>query len=446
MSSELVFLGIDVGTSGVRGSCIDLKHREIASHQLALEPPLRTGDSIVQNPEIWEQAVYELISTLSQRIKPLEIAALSIDGTSGTVLLCDHSGIPLSPALMYNDQSCKNEASEIAVIIPADSAAHGASASLAKVLHLLKANPDDKHYARHICHQADWLAANLSGRYDISDTNNCLKLGYDVINDRWPNWMTELNIAADCLPKVIPPGTVIGPILKHKAITLSLNTHCQIVSGTTDSIAAFIATGAEEIGDAVTSLGSTLVLKIVSDKPVFAAEYGIYSHKLGQKWLAGGASNTGGQILLQYFDQQQIDHMTLKLKPDQATGLNYYPLPAIGERFPRNDPELKPQLSPRPDDDLLFFQGILEGIADIETEGYQQLASHGAPKAKRIFTTGGGSQNQPWSQIRQQKLNIPVKAAEHFEASYGSAILARNGYLGLRLVTKGIKPFVTGFF
>lgn len=429
MSSEPVFLGIDVGTSGVRGSCIDLNNREIASHQLKLEAPIHKGNCFIQNPEIWEKALYELISTLGQQIKPDEITALSIDGTSSTVLLCDHSGHPLGPALMYNDQSCATEANSISHLIPADSAAHGASASLAKAIHLLNQHPDATENNTHICHQADWLAGNLSGRYDISDSNNCLKLGYDVINDCWPEWMAELKIPANSLPTVLPAGSIIGPILKDKARTLGINTNCQIITGTTDSIAAFIATGAKEIGDAVTSLGSSLVLKIVSDKPVYAAEYGLYSHKLGNKWLAGGASNSGGQVLLQYFNQQQLDTMTPQLKPDVPTGLNYYPLPFTGERFPRNDPAMQPQLSPRPDEDLLFFQGMLEGIANIEAEGYQQLVKQGAPAAKRILTTGGGSQNQPWNQIRQQKLNVTVNTAEHSEASYGAALLAKQGYM-----------------
>ena len=429
MSSEAVFLGIDVGTSGVRGSCIDLERKEIASHQLALEPPVHSGGTITQHPQIWQQAIDTLISALSQQVQPADIAALSIDGTSSTVLLCDATGTPLSPALMYNDQSCIAESKEIARHAPADSAAQGASSSLAKAHHLLREHAN----ARYICHQADWLAANLSGRYGISDANNCLKLGYDVINDRWPDWLTgwmnELNPSADLLPTVLTPGTAIGPIIEAKAHSYKINPDCQIIAGTTDSIAAFIATGAEAIGDAVTSLGSTLVLKIVSDKPVSAPEYGIYSHKLGDKWLAGGASNSGGQVLLQHFSQQQLDAMTPELKPGQATGLHYYPLPASGERFPRNDPALQPRLSPRPNDDLLFFQGLLEGIANIEAEGYQQLANQGAPTPRRILTTGGGSHNQSWNKIRQQKLNIAVNTAEHTEASYGAALLARQGYL-----------------
>ena len=74
-----------------------------------------------------------------------------------------------------------------------------------------------------------------------------------------------------------------------------------ICAGTTDGVASFIATRAAAPGDAVTSLGTTLVLKLLSDKPIFAPAQGVYSHRLGDRWLAGGASNTGGGALLAHF-------------------------------------------------------------------------------------------------------------------------------------------------
>ncbi len=420
-----VFLGIDVGTSGVRGCCIDSDGKQLAAFQKPLELPTIRGNNIQQHPDIWKQTVHEIISHLSQQIEPRQIAAIAIDGTSSTVLVCDTSGNPLSPALMYNDQSRQHESIKIAAIAPENCAAHGATSSLAKAMHLLEQHAD----ASHICHQADWIAGTLSGRYDISDENNCLKLGYDLINNAWPDWLSKLDIAPATLPKVQTPGSVIGRVLKEVAEDLGLSLQCKIIAGTTDSIAAFIATGAKNPGEAVTSLGSTLVLKIISDKPVFAPEYGIYSHRLGKLWLAGGASNSGGRVLSQHFTKQQIRQMTPRLQPEQATGLNYYPLPATGERFPTNDPGLQNRLSPRPENDLHFFQGMLEGIANIELEAYKQLARLGAPFPEKIFTAGGGSCNAAWAKIREQKMGIPVLTASHTEASYGVALLAQQGYL-----------------
>ncbi|MDH5388156.1 MAG: FGGY-family carbohydrate kinase [Gammaproteobacteria bacterium] len=434
MSSEVaaadcLFLGIDIGTSGVRGSLIGDEREELFSYQIDLEAPKIKGARTEQNPLIWKQATFKVIKALQQKLQNCSdektIAALAIDGTSGTVLVCDQTGTPLANALMYNDQSCLEEAAQIAEIAPADCAAHGASSSLAKAMFLLKHHPE----ASHLCHQADWVAATLTGKYGISDENNCLKLGYNSLEETWPNWLNELDIGNRTLPRVLKPGSLIANINPKAASELGLTESCQIIAGTTDSIAAFIATGANKIGDAVTSLGSTLVLKIIADKPVFAPEFGIYSHRLGEHWLAGGASNSGGCVLKKYFNQQQLDAMTPLLKAEQKTGLDYYPLPSTGERFPRNDANLAPKLEPRPDDDVSFFQAILEGIANIEAEGYQQLSKLGAPAPQRVFTAGGGSKNSAWRQIRQTTLNTPVIIAGQTEASYGSALLARQGYM-----------------
>jgi hypothetical protein len=183
----------------------------------------------------------------------------------------------------------------------------------------------------------------------------------------------------------------------------------------------------------VTALGSTLVLKLLSDKPVFSAEHGVYSHRLLNRWLVGGASNSGGAVLLQYFKIEQMREMTPQLDPTLLTGLEYYPLPGIGERFPINDPGMQPILEPLPGDSITFFQGMLEGIAGIEAHGYQLLHNLGAPKVSEIRTTGGGAQNPAWTQIRERILGTPIKPARSSLSAYGTALLAAG------LVAKNIR-------
>ncbi|TGR93377.1 carbohydrate kinase, partial [Mesorhizobium sp. M2E.F.Ca.ET.209.01.1.1] len=79
-----------------------------------------------------------------------------------------------------------------------------------------------------------------------------------------------------------------------------------VVAGTTDGCASFLATGATAAGDGVTALGSSLTIKILSDRPISAPRFGIYSHRLGDTWLAGGASNSGGKVLAQHFPLARI--------------------------------------------------------------------------------------------------------------------------------------------
>jgi len=422
-----LFLGIDYGSSGIRGSIINADGAEQATAVIPLSPPPVTdGQCEERKPQRWRDALRQLLEQLAVQIDCQQIRAIAIDGTSGTILLCDQHGEALSPALMYNDSRAREQAASIRDLAPGNSGAHGASSSLAKLMYLLDAYPDAA--IAHACHQADWLQAWLSGRYDIADENNCLKLGYDSQQQSWPAWLEPCGVAARLLPKVVAPGSIIGSVLRERAHELGLSEHCLVVSGTTDSIAALIATGANQVGDAVTALGSTLVLKLLSARPVFSPAHGIYSHKLGEHWLVGGASNSGGAVLLNYFTRQQLATMTPRLQPDHSTGLHYYPLGSPGERFPVNDPDKKPVMDPRPADDVIFFQAILEGIASIEAEGYAKLQELGASKAARVFTTGGGNVNQAWRRMREAKLGLPVVIPQHSEASYGSALLARNGW------------------
>lgn len=162
----------------------------------------------------------------------------------------------------------------------------------------------------------------------------------------------------EALPdKVVAPGTPVGCVLPSIRTKYGLPDDCIVCAGTTDSIAAFLASGAEEIGEAVTSLGSTLAIKMLTTERVDAVDYGVYSHRLGDRWLVGGASNTGGAVLKSFFDNAQLQALSANIDPDTPTQLDYYPLPSPGERFPINDPQLQPRIQPRPEDDVLFLQG-----------------------------------------------------------------------------------------
>jgi sugar (pentulose or hexulose) kinase len=416
-----LYLGIDFGTSGCRGCVIDAARQILAESRVALPLPQRSGAAVEQDPAVWWAALQTMLAKLRTRVTLANIRAVCVDGTSSTLLLCDAKGVPLAPALMYSDTRAREAARQVAAVAPQDCAAHGASASLAKLLWLLQ-SPAARN-ARHALHQADWVLGRLSGRFGYSDENNALKLGYDPGTRRWPDWLAQLPIPATLLPEVMPAGTDSSCIDPLMAAQFGLSPATRIVSGTSDSTAGFIATGAVR-GEAVTALGSTLVLKVRSDTPVFAPENGIYSHRLGDDWLVGGASNSGGAVLRQYFKDADIARLTQQVQPDRPTGLDYYPLPGRGERFPVNDPDLEPLLAPRPQEDALFFQGILEGIARIEVQGYRRLAELGAPWPARVISTGGGAANSAWRTIRSRLLGVPVVAAAHQEAAYGTALLA----------------------
>ena len=116
-----------------------------------------------------------------------------------------------------------------------------------------------------------------------------------------------------------------------------------------------------------------------------------------------------------------------KIDPSRPSGLDYYPLARPGERFPVADPAFPPRLTPRPKDDAVFLQGLFEGMARIEAQGYRLLEALGAPSPALVLGTGGGAHNRAWNAIRSHALGVPTCAAIHADAAYGAALLAKYG-------------------
>lgn len=387
----------------------------------------------------WSNALFTLLDSLPNDVKS-RAASLAIDGTSATTLLLDAAtGDLLADPKLYDEGQNARIVQLAASIAPKD---HTATASTSTLCKVMTWDDEGRWQAAAeegrepvILHQADWLAFLLHGNIRTTDYNNALKLGYDPGEERYPGWLLDQKFAPLLPTTVVAPGMPVAPVTPRIASKTGLSPTTMICAGTTDSIAAFIAGGLDlnDSGAAVTSLGSTMAIKLLSDSRVDNARYGIYSHRLGAAWLVGGASNTGGAVLRSFFTDDQMAQLTKQLQPDIETGLDYIPLLKPGERFPINDPGLQPRLTPRPDSDVKFFQGILEAIAASEARAYELLAELGASPVKKVLTAGGGSKNAKWMEIRSRMLGgVPVEVSPQGEAAYGAAVLARQGYVQWR--------------
>lgn len=428
-----LFLGIDVGTSGVRTAVINQQCREVAFARTSLPQATLEEGRPVQDPDEWWRSLERCLESLSSNLIQLgrsmaEVAALAVDGTSGTVLLADSRLRPVTPALMYNSSGFHDEARAIDAVAPENSIARGASSALARLLHLQSL--PTANTAAHAMHQADWIAAKLVGSGGFSDENNVLKTGYDLESGGWPeDWFGRLGMRMELLPKVKPAGRTIGTVRSQICDRFGFAPGTQVAAGTTDSIAAFMASGASNVGDGVTSVGTTLVIKLLSEAPVTDVKRGVYSHRIFGMWLAGGASNAGGGALLRHFPLERIVELSERIDPNTDSGLHYYPLPQPGERFPVSDPGMQPVVSPRPKSDVKFLQGLFEGLAGIERSGYDALRRLGAPVVTNVRSVGGGAGNPVLNRIRERALGCPVSVVSA-DAAVGSALIALRSCTG----------------
>ena len=415
-----LYLGLDIGTSGMRAVCVDA-----AGHVVANTGQRFSGDEEARTPEGWKATLTGLLADLEKQVSLRRVAGLSVDGTSGTMLLCDDQGQPLTPAMFYDQTPSDEAVNRLMNVMLEDD--EPVPASLARVMDLWMEDQPD-HF--HTVHQADWIAGLFNGRFDFSDENNALKTGYNPSAKTWSFDPVALPFSGEVLPQISPPARAMGFVSASASLDFGLPPECQVYTGTTDGTAGFIAaSGLDNLqeGTAVTTLGTTLVLKSITPKRVDVPGFGIYSHRLFDNWIAGGASNTGGGALLHHFTPEQMTELSEQIDPHVETGLDYYPLLSKGERFPVSDPAMVDRTTPRPDDPALFLAGLLESIARIEKRGFDLMEAYGVPRPTRVKTVGGGSRNLAWLKIRERILGVEVIAAEQTEPAVGAALIALRG-------------------
>ncbi|GFP85922.1 hypothetical protein PHJA_000736000 [Phtheirospermum japonicum] len=419
---ERLYLGMDFGTSGARFALIDKEgniraegKREYPLYMMILIACLcfsRKNEETVDWIKSWRTTLFGLLEDIPAILRPA-VASISIDGE------------PLCEPFLYN-QSCPEALPIVKAIAPPYHTVCSGSSTLCKLVSWWSSSNVTSNVSAVLLHQADWLLWLLHGKLGVSDYNNALKVGYDPEYECYPPWL--LSQPYSCvLPLVQAPGTTIGSMKENIRTLFGFPKDCVICTGTTDSIAAFLAARANEPGKAVTSLGSTLAIKLLSTRRVEDARFGVYSHRLDDKWLVGGASNTGGAVLRQIFTDEQLQKLSQQINSEKASPLDYYPLVDVGERFPVADLKMEPRLHPRPESDVDYLHGILESIARVEAKGYCLLKELGATPVVEVFTAGGGSKNEKWVKIRERVLGLPVRKALQTEAAYGAALLALKG-------------------
>ena len=402
------FGGLDFGSSGARISIINFKKELIYSNSVQYKYGFENLNSWIHSCEI-------LLDSLPLDIKST-ITNLAISGTSGTLAACDLKGNPLGQAIPY-DQVCDDNKILIKSTSYGEEHLQTPYSSLSKALKLI-----DK-YGENILlrHQSDWITGWFLKNWTYGEEGNNLKLGWDLLKESWPK--SYLNTSwQKCLPLIIKSGEIMGQIDSELAEKLKLNKKLLLISGTTDSNAAFLAAGLDK-EEGLTVLGTTIVLKKINKTPI--REKGITSHRVFGNWICGGASNAGCGVLSKFFSDLEIKELSRQINTSKKTSLNLLPLNSRGERFPINNPLLEPILSPRPVSDSLYLHALFEGLAKIELKGWEKLYDLTGSLPKKIVTIGGGSKNPQWRTIREKVINIPIVSSQK-TTSFGTALLAIN--------------------
>lgn len=429
-----VVLGVDLATADARVVALDEEGAVLAERHAALPPVV--GGTTPAGAEVREQqpaylsVVRRLLAAVATDLgeRAGDVVALSVTGTSGTLVPCDRAGLPVGPALLYSDGQAVEEAEALrAVGVAATPTSPMARAGLLVALG-----------AELVLHTPDVVHAGLVGRVVATDTSHALKAGIDPVARTWDTRaLAALRVPATALPDLVHPGTVLGHLSASTAAATGLGEQVAVVAGMTDGCTAQVAAGAVAPGDSVGVLGTTLVLKAVADHRVTGVGGALYSHYAPDgSWWAGGASNVGAGPVRDELGGTspralaELERAATLAGPSSAV---VYPLRGTGERFPFARPDARGFVLGGPLEGVAAYRAFLQGVAYVERLALDALREHGVEPTLHHLG-GGGSRNRLWSRLRATVLEVPCVLAGRASSAHGAALVALATATGEALV------------
>ncbi len=425
------FIGIDVGTQGVRASMVTETGEVVgeASRRFVLTE----GSRMEQSPDDWWdntiKVMDELYALWQAQPDAYHVVAIGVDSTSGSVIPLDRANRPLHPAIMYSDPRSVDAGRKVKALAERHVAdgytGFNASSGLSKMVWFVETYPEKASEIHQWVHASDYITGMLCGRFDVTDYTNALKSGYDVAKFQWPDYLTaELPLQRAWFQEVVPSGTPIGGL--HEALAARWRMpQAQVVAGMTDGCASQVASGAVKPGEWNTTIGTTLVVKGVTENAVHDPKGRLYSHRHPDGyWMPGGASNTGADWVTTDFgtDLQPLNEAAAALIP---TGLLAWPLKQTGERFPFIAPQAK-GFMPISASPAKCFAACMEGVAFIERMAYELIEQLSGEHVAAVYTAGGGSNSDTWLRIRANVLGRPIYKCRDANGAVGAAVVAAS--------------------
>ncbi|WP_334028447.1 xylulokinase [Burkholderia orbicola] len=409
-----MYIGLDLGTSGVKAVLLDRDGavRASASRPLTVSRPQRLWSE--QAPRDWWDAACGALAALvadarTAGIDPRDIDALGLTGQMHGATLLDAHGDVLRPAILWNDGRADAECAELERLAPALRTVAGNIAmpgfTAPKLLWVRRHEPDVFARIAYVLLPKDYLRYRLTGAFATDPSDAAGTLWLDVAKrDYDDTLLAACGLSRTQMPPVVEGNRITGTLLPAVARALGLR-EIPVVAGGGDNAAGAVGVGIVRPGDALLSLGTSGVYFAVSDGFRANPESAVHSfcHALPDTWhLMSVMLNAAGCV---DFTAQLAgyDGVAALLDDAEANARASRPwfLPYLsGERTPHNDVNAKGVfygLTPdtrRAD----LANATLEGVGFALLDGIDALHAAGlAPDS--ITVIGGGSRSAYWTQM-----------------------------------------------
>jgi xylulokinase len=431
-----MYLGIDIGTSGVKAILMD--ENGVVVEQANASIPISRPHALwsEQDPADWWAATNSAVCDLDLQRRH-GVKAIGLSGQMHGATLLDENNKALRPAILWNDGRSAGQcaALEAAITdlgqITGNRAMPGFTAP--KLQWVRENEPDVFAKVKTVLLPKDYVRLRMTGDLasDMSDSAGTLWM--DVAKRDWSDTMlAATGLDRSHMPKLFEGSDVTGELRAELAEAWGMQ-RVPVVAGGGDNAAGAVGVGVVRAGDAFLSLGTSGVLFLANGAYSPNPEGGVHSfcHALPGRWhqmsvILSAASCVDWAMRLTGMQDAGAMFAAIEARGKAADTEIFLPY-LSGERTPHNDPNAKGTLFglTHESEAASIGQAVLEGVAFAFRDGMDALLDSGAT-LNSITVIGGGAKSKYWGKILASALGRPLVYRDGGEVgpAYGAARLA----------------------
>lgn len=432
-----MYLGIDIGTSGVKAVITDASQAVVnqTSAPLTVSRPHPLWSE--QDPTSWWHATEEAVQKLDPKFRAA-IRAIGLSGQMHGATCLDKDDKIIRPAILWNDGRSGQSCTEMMDAMPGLTGITGNLAMpgfTAPKLHWMRAHePENFKRISKVLLPKDYVRLLMSGDYasDMSDSAGTLWM--NVAKRDWSDMVLALTgLSRENMPKLYEGSQATGTLLPKIAAQWGMSC-VPIAAGGGDNAAGAVGSGTIKPGEGFISLGTSGVVFLADDAYQSNIDGAVHSfcHALPNLWhrmsvvLSAASAVDFVARITRYSSEASLYEETAKAR---TPGRGPIFLPYLsGERTPHNDPAAKGAFFGMTHEDtpLTLAQSALEGVAFALADGVDVLRASGTP-IQNLSVIGGGSQSMWWGEIISAAIDTPLtyREAGAVGPAFGAARLAR---------------------
>ena len=432
-----MYLGLDLGTSGVKSVIMDDAQVIVAQASAPLSVSRPQPLFSEQDPGEWWRAAVDSILQLPAAARA-GVRAIGLSGQMHGATLLDATDVPLRPAILWNDGRSGAECLELERREPRSRLITGnimmPGFTAPKLLWVARYEPQQFARTAMVLLPKDYLRLKLTGER-VSDMSDASGTGWlDVARRQWSEAMlAATGLALSQMPRLVEGSEISGELTAQVAGLLGLG-KVPVAGGAGDNAASAVGMGVISPGQAFLSLGTSGVLFAVTDRfrpnPERAAH--AFCHALPGRWHQMAVLLSAASALDWVAQLLGVADLPALVEAARTRGLREdspFFLPYLsGERTPHNDPHARgvffglTHATTPPD----LVNAVLEGVALAFADGLDVLLESGG-RIEEISMTGGGARLPYWGELLAAALHRPLvyRAGSEVGAALGAARLAR---------------------